>query len=309
MIDGLGRHAGRGRFGEMIHDDAMEKIHAMQASPSSSRPASRVPRPDSGIPLSIVDAFTSTPLSGNPAAVCMLTAAAEERWMQAVAAEMNLSETAFVYPLEGGGFSLRWFTPAREVDLCGHATLASAHVLWEDGHLPTERPAVFETRSGRLSARWTPDGIELDFPLRPVRPAAAPQEMLDGLGIEPVAVTKDAVNYLVEVESEHVLRALRPDMAVLGRLPEGVIATSRSDDPAYDFVSRYFAPSWGIPEDPVTGSAHCSLAPYWREKLDKDEFTAYQASARGGVVGARIDGERVVLRGQAVTVLQGRLRE
>jgi PhzF family phenazine biosynthesis protein len=268
---------------------------------------SATPRPDA--PLSIIDAFTATPFSGNPAGVCVLEGAAEAGWMQLVAAEMNLSETAFVHPLPGDqGFSLRWFTPAIEVDLCGHATLASAHVLWEDEYLARDRAAIFETASGRLTARWTPEGIELDFPLRPVEPADAPPDLLAGLGIEPVAITKDAVNYLVELESEEQLRDLQPDMAALARLPEGVIVTSRSESAEFDFVSRFFAPGWGIPEDPVTGSTHCSLAPYWRTIMGRQDFTAYQASARGGIVGVRIDGERVVLRGQAVTVLRGRLR-
>jgi predicted PhzF superfamily epimerase YddE/YHI9 len=267
------------------------------------------PRPDS-VPISIVDAFTATPFSGNPAAVCVLEGASDPGWMQSVAAEMNLSETAFVHVLpEGGGFSLRWFTPAREVELCGHATLASAHVLWEDGHLNRSQPAIFETLSGRLSTRWTLQGIEMDFPLRPVQPADPPPDLLAGLRITPVAVTKDAVNYLVELSTEAQVRELQPDMTALARLPEGVIVTSRSDDPAFDFVSRYFAPSWGIPEDPVTGSAHCSLAPYWRDTLGKDEFIAYQASARGGTVGVRIADDRAVLRGHAVTVLRGLLRE
>jgi predicted PhzF superfamily epimerase YddE/YHI9 len=260
--------------------------------------------------IATVDAFTDRPFSGNPAGVCVLIGPAEDGWMQAVAAEMNLSETAFLYRLpDADGFSLRWFTPTKEVDLCGHATLASAHILWEDGHLAPDVPARFATRSGVLTARKASDAIEMDFPLRPVVESSPLAALIAGLGSEPVWVGRDAVNWLVELESADMVRTLRPDMERLAMLPEGVIVTSRSDDPQHDFVSRYFAPSWGIPEDPVTGSAHCSLAPYWRDRLGRDELVGYQASARGGVVGVRIAGDRAILRGQAVTVLRGELSE
>lgn len=259
-------------------------------------------------PIAIVDAFTDTPFSGNPAAVCLLDEPAPADWMQAVAAEMNLSETAFVHPLgDGAGFGLRWFTPATEVDLCGHATLATAHLLWEAGRLGRDAEARFETRSGWLTARSAGDTIEMDFPSRPVRQADAPSALIEGLAIEPSWVGRDAVNWLVLLSSEGELRGLRPDMARLGTLPEGVIVTSASGDGRYDFVSRYFAPSWGIPEDPVTGSAHCSLGPFWSERLGKDDLTGYQASARGGVVRVRLAGDRAILRGAAVTVMRGKL--
>jgi predicted PhzF superfamily epimerase YddE/YHI9 len=253
-----------------------------------------------------VDAFTDRPFSGNPAGVCLLDAPADEGWMRAVAAEMNLAETAFLHP-EGVGYRLRWFTPAREVRLCGHATLASAHVLWQDGCLTPEQPARFETLSGTLVATRGAHGIELDLPLWPVTPCDAPAELLRGLGATPLAVTRDATNFLVELASDAEVRALQPDFAQLARLEPGVIVTARSDAPEYDFVSRYFAPSWGIPEDPVTGSAHCSLAPYWRDRLGKSAFIGYQASHRGGTVGVRIEGDRAILSGQAITVLRGEL--
>jgi predicted PhzF superfamily epimerase YddE/YHI9 len=260
--------------------------------------------------IATVDAFTSQPFSGNPAGVCVLAAPRDDDGMQRVATEMNLSETAFVSrQSDAEGFSLRWFTPTREVDLCGHATLASAYILWEDGHIAPDTPARFLTRSGVLTARSTPDGIEMDFPLLPVAEAVPPAALLEGLVEAPVWVGRDAVNWLVELPSAAAVRDLEPDMARLATLPEGVIVTSRSDDPQYDIVSRYFAPSWGIPEDPVTGSAHCSLAPYWRDRLDKGDLRCYQASRRGGVVGVRIVGDRTILRGQAVTVLRGELSE
>jgi predicted PhzF superfamily epimerase YddE/YHI9 len=260
--------------------------------------------------IATVDAFTSQPFSGNPAGVCVLDERRDDEWMQLVAAEMNLSETAFLTRIaDADGCSLRWFTPTREVDLCGHATLASAHILWEDGHIARDTPARFSTRSGMLTARSTPAGIEMDFPLRPVAEAAPPDALLDGLGASPVWVGRDAVNWLVELPSAAAVRDLQPEMARLATLPEGIIVTSRADDPQYDIVSRYFAPSWGIPEDPVTGSAHCSLAPYWRDLLGKDDLRCYQASRRGGVVGVRIADDRAILRGQAVTVLRGELSE
>ncbi len=258
-------------------------------------------------PIAIVDAFTDRPFSGNPAAVCLLDAPADEGWMQSVAAEMNLSETAFVHQLPGGEFGLRWFTPTTEVDLCGHATLASAHLLWETGWLSQDAEARFETRSGQLRARLASDGIELDFPARPVREAAAPPALLQGLGVEPAWVGHESSAWLALLDSEEDVRSLRPDMGLLGALPELVIVTARSDAPRYDFVSRCFAPSWGIPEDPVTGAAHCSLGPFWQERLEKSNLIGYQASARGGVVRVRLAGNRALLRGQAVTVMRGEL--
>jgi PhzF family phenazine biosynthesis protein len=255
-----------------------------------------------------VDAFTSKPFSGNPAAVCVLPEPAPEEWMRDVAREMNLSETAFLTPHEGG-YQLRWFTPAVEVDLCGHATVASAHVLWEDGHLPAGQQARFHTRSGLLLADRRGEWIELDFPVKAVAPAPAPPELLPALGIaQAVFVGKNAFDYFVEVDSEETLRRLDPDHAALRRLPmRGIIVTARPAGGAFDFVSRFFAPGSGIDEDPVTGSAHCALGPYWGERLGKGEMTAFQASARGGVVRVRLAGDRVILGGQAVTVMTGEL--
>ena len=254
-----------------------------------------------------VDAFTDTPFGGNPAAVCLLAEPADARWMQQVAREMNLAETAFLHKQEDG-FHLRWFTPAVEVDLCGHATLASAHVLWEEGHLRPGEHARFSTRSGRLSATRQGAWIELDFPATPATPADAPAELAQALGVEFAYVGKNQFDYLVEVDSEERLRALKPDMNLLERVPvRGVIVTSRSASPEYDFVSRFFAPRAGINEDPATGSSHCTLAPFWVQRLGKSEMAAYQASPRGGVLRVRMNGERVCIGGQAVTVLRGEL--
>jgi PhzF family phenazine biosynthesis protein len=254
-----------------------------------------------------VDAFTDTPFRGNPAAVCILTESRDEGWMQSLAGEMNLSETAFLYRKDDG-FSLRWFTPSVEVDLCGHATLASAHVLWKSGLLGTDRQALFYTRSGILTAEKKEGLIELDFPAEPEEEAAVSPGIVKSLGITPEYVGKNRFDYLIEVESEEVLRNIKPDFAMLGTIPvRGVIVTSISASKDYDFVSRFFAPAIGINEDPVTGSAHCCLGPFWRKRLKKDKFTAYQASSRGGVVRVRLEGNRVYLGGKAVTVFRGRL--
>jgi PhzF family phenazine biosynthesis protein len=255
-----------------------------------------------------VDAFTSRPFAGNPAAVCILPAPRSDQWMRDVAREMNLSETAFLTPHDGG-YNLRWLTPAVEVDLCGHATIASAHVLWQDGHLPEGRHARFHTRSGLLLADRRGEWIELDFPVKLAPAAETPPELLPALGVaNPCFVGRNAFDYLVEVESEEVLRALTPDHNALRKVPvRGVIVTARATTPEFDFVSRFFAPGSGIDEDPVTGSAHTALGPYWSGKLGKTELTAFQASARGGVVRVRCNGDRIILGGQAVTVLVGEL--
>lgn len=255
-----------------------------------------------------VDAFTNRPFAGNPAAVCVLPSPAPEDWMRNVAREMNLSETAFLVPRDGS-FHLRWLTPAVEVELCGHATVASAHVLWEDGHLPPGQQARFHTRSGLLLADRRGDWIELDFPAKLVAPAEAPAELLPALGVAHAAfVGKNVFDYLVEVDSEATLRALDPDHSMLRKLPvRGVIVTAPSASPEFDFVSRFFAPGSGVDEDPVTGSSHCALAPYWGRRLGKTSMTAFQASARGGVVRTRLAGDRVILGGQAVTVMTAEL--
>lgn len=254
-----------------------------------------------------VDAFTSRPFAGNPAAVCILPASPPEEWMRNVAREMNLSETAFLVPQEDR-YSLRWFTPSVEVDLCGHATVAAAHVLWEDGHLAQGQQARFQSRSGLLLADQRGDWIELDFPATPAAPAEAPPHLLEALGAAAKFVGKTRFDYLVEVESEERVRALAPDFAQLRTLGvRGVIVTARSAAAEFDFMSRFFAPGAGIDEDAVTGSAHCALGPYWAKILGKPELMAYQASARGGVVRVRMKGDRAILGGQAVTVLRGEL--
>jgi PhzF family phenazine biosynthesis protein len=263
------------------------------------------------VPLYTVDAFTDRPFAGNPAAVCLLESGpADDAWMQAVAREMNLSETAFVQARPGGdGFDLRWFTPTVEVDLCGHATLASAHVLWEAGRLPADRPARFHTRSGLLSASRNAGGtIQMDFPSKPSTPVEAPPGLAEALGVQLVSVSSNGMDYLIELTDESAVRGLRPDLRALKAVrARGVIVTARSDDARYDFVSRFFAPAVGVDEDPVTGSAHCCLAPFWAERLGKTKLVGYQASARGGVVGVEVLGDRVLLNGNAVTVLRGML--
>lgn len=252
-----------------------------------------------------VDSFTNTPFSGNPAGVCILTEPADESWMQDVAREMNLSETAFLYP-ENDGYHLRWFTPAVEVDLCGHATLASAHILWETGVLTPDQPARFYTRSGLLTCEKRGDWIEMDFPARPPEPVAPPPGLLGALGAESLFVGRNVDDYLVEVATEAEVHALNPDFGLLNTVSaRGAIVTSRSTSSAQDFISRFFAPAAGVNEDPVTGSAHTSLGPYWADRLGKSEMVGYQASARGGIVRVQISGEgRVLLSGQAVTVLK-----
>ncbi len=259
-------------------------------------------------PIVQVDAFTDRPFAGNPAAVCVMDAPADAGWMQRVAREMNLSETAFLHRRDDG-WSLRWFTPSVEVDLCGHATLASAHALWEGGHLATDAEARFHTRSGVLTARRDGAWIEMDFPAKPETAARPPEGLAEALGVEIRYCGRSQFDWMVEVESEEVLRGLRPDVTALRRVEaRGIIVTARpSATEGVDFVSRFFAPAAGVDEDPVTGSAHCVLAPYWAGRLGRTELTGYQASDRGGVVGVAVRGDRVLLRGQAVTVMRGEL--
>jgi PhzF family phenazine biosynthesis protein len=252
-----------------------------------------------------VDAFTSTPFAGNPAAVCVLASAPNEAWMRNVAREMNLSETAFLHP-ENGGYRLRWLTPSIEVDLCGHATLASAHVLWEDGHIPADAAARFHTRSGLLTCERQGDWIEMNFPAKLSEAAEPPPQLTGALGADLLYTGRNQFDYLVEVADEATLRGLNPNHHLLRQLPvRGIIVTARGRD--YDFVSRFFAPGSGIDEDPVTGSAHSALAPFWSQRLNKTEMIGFQASARGGVVKVRVDGDRVHMSGQAVTVLRADL--
>lgn len=272
-------------------------------------------------PIYQVDAFTDRPYAGNPAAVCVMAGPADEAWMRQVAGEMNLSETAFLYPesrgeAEGEGYRLRWFTPTVEEDLCGHATLASAHILWSEGHVPLDQPIRFFSRSGLLTAARQGDWIELNFPALPETPQPQQADMLAALGIAPASVRyfgRSHLDYLVEVASAQVVRDLMPDFGRLRNIDaRGIIVTAPDDGQtphagAFDFISRFFAPADGIDEDPVTGSAHCCLAPFWGRKLGKESMTAFQASARGGQVRVRLDGDRVRLLGQAITVLKGSL--
>ncbi|MEZ4412228.1 MAG: PhzF family phenazine biosynthesis protein [Gemmatimonadales bacterium] len=261
------------------------------------------------MPLALhhIDAFTDRPFAGNPAAVCLLEQEMDDAWMQSVAQEMNLSETAFLLPRDDG-FSLRWFTPEVEVELCGHATLASAHFLWSERHLKPDAVARFHTQSGLLTATQRDGWIELDFPATPAVPAPAPAGMAAALGCTPVAVTKSAYDYLIEVATEAEVRALEPDFRALRVVnARGVIVTAVGDNGKYDFVSRFFGPAVGINEDPVTGSAHCVMGPYWQERLERSSFLAYQASPRGGEVRVEVRGSRVQLGGKAVTVSRGEL--
>ncbi len=266
------------------------------------------------IPVFQVDAFASEPFKGNPAAVCLLDEPRSAEWMQNVAMEMNLSETAFILPrADGAGlFDLRWFTPTVEVPLCGHATLASAHTLWESGRMSQGKVVRFSTLSGWLIAKKGDDKIELDFPAIFSEPDELPGSLAEALGLASSKVICNRVrdrgdrNFLLELESEEAVRNLEPNFELLRRtIDSGVIVTAQGAK--YDFVSRYFASYVGIDEDPVTGSAHCMLTPYWSAKLGKTEMFAYQASARGGEVNVRLSGERVLLGGRAVTVWRGNL--
>jgi PhzF family phenazine biosynthesis protein len=254
-----------------------------------------------------VDAFTDKPFSGNPAAVCITDGLQDEGWMQNVAREMNLSETAFLHK-QAEGYNLRWFTPAVEIELCGHATLASAHILWKLGLLKPGEQAIFHTLSGLLAAKQKGKWIEMNFPAKVAEQAIAPARLIEALGVEVKYVGKNQFDYLVEVESEDVVCNIKPDFGLLQTVAaRGVIVTSLADSGEYDFVSRFFAPNVGVSEDPVTGSAHCCLSPFWSKRLGKNELVGYQASARGGVVKVRYVGDRVFLGGQAVTVLRGEL--
>ncbi len=261
------------------------------------------------MPLTIyqIDAFADRPFGGNPAAVCLLRAFPGDAWMQHLAREMNLSETAFLVRRDDA-FDLRWFTPNSEVDLCGHATLAAAHLLWETRVLEQDQPAVFHTRSGRLAAHRRDGRIEMDFPAEPADEIAPPAALLRALGAQPVYAGRNRMDYLLALPVEADVRALTPDMSRLAQLDtRGVIVTAPADGDDFDFVSRFFAPAFGVPEDPVTGSAHCCLAPFWGQRLGKAALVGYQASARGGVVHVRLHGDRVLLGGHAVTVLRGEL--
>ena len=270
------------------------------------------------LPLFVVDAFAEAPFRGNPAGVVLLEGPADPRWMQLVAREVNHAETAFVHPESSrgdGAWRLRWFTPTVEEELCGHATLAAAHVLWENGRLAPTATARFLTRSGELTARRIAgDVIELDFPAEVAREEAPPAALLPALRLAapPRFVGRNRLDWLVELSEpggEATLRALEPDFALLAALPRrGVIVTCAAAGPGpIDFLSRFFAPADGVPEDPVTGSAHCALAPHWAARLGRSTLTGYQASERGGTVGVELAGARVLLRGRAITTVKGEL--
>ncbi|MHC5024407.1 MAG: PhzF family phenazine biosynthesis protein [Planctomycetota bacterium] len=251
-----------------------------------------------------VDAFTEVPFAGNPAAICLLDEPADVTWMQHLAQEMNLAETAYLLP-EDDAWRLRWFTPVREVELCGHATLAAAHTLWEENILDRAEDARFNTRSGRLVAMYGADGIEMDFPSdRPVV-KDPPAGLLEALGAEALRVARGRHYWLVELASETAVRQLEPDLVAVRDLNAEVIVTSRGDGGTFHFVSRFFAPSFGVDEDPVTGSAHCCLGPWWSRQLKRNELVGYQASSRGGIVRVRVEEERTFLTGRAITIFRG----
>jgi PhzF family phenazine biosynthesis protein len=258
-------------------------------------------------PIVVVDSFTDVPFAGNPAAVCVLAAATSEAWMQSVAAEMNLSETAFVVPRPDGDHDLRWFTPTTEVDLCGHATLASAHVLGGDPR--------FHTRSGLLECRAAGEGaIEMSFPALTVTPMADPPEVASAVGVAPDRVVAVYANeggwVVIELASAADVRAAVPDLSAVQDMGgSATVVAFPGEDEGIDSVCRVFVPGAGIDEDPVTGAAHCLIAPLLAARTGRTEFTGEQASARGGIVGMRVAGDRVVLSGHAVTVLEGTLRE
>jgi PhzF family phenazine biosynthesis protein len=260
------------------------------------------------IEITQVDAFTRERYKGNPAAICILDQPGDEDWMQQVALEMNLSETAYIVLVEGG-YSLRWFTPATEVDLCGHATVAAAHVLWEKELVATDAPCIFHTRSGVLTASLLDGKICVDFPTGNCESIDVPNELSEALGADPISACKNELGYLlVELDSEQSVHDLKPDMSALKKLPlHGCIATAASENESLDFISRFFAPAMGIDEDPVTGSAHCILGLYWKSKLGKNKMEAYQASPRGGYITVNVNGSVATLSGHAITTMRGTL--
>ncbi|PLT33172.1 PhzF family phenazine biosynthesis protein [Bacillus sp. V5-8f] len=259
-----------------------------------------------GLPIYVVDAFTDKAYKGNPAGVCITTEPLEDSQMQNIAAEMNLSETAFLFPFEDG-YSLRWFTPVAEVELCGHATLASAHILWEIEHLKNDMQAVFHTKSGRLTAKKEGSWIYLNFPVEAgVECSSYPSDLTEALNIDPLYVGQNRFDYLIEIESAEVLKSIEPNFSLLKMVQtRGIIVTAKSNE--FDFISRCFYPAVGIDEDPVTGSAHCYLAHHWSQKLEKIHLNAYQASSRGGILKIHLENDRVILAGQAVTVIKSEI--
>jgi PhzF family phenazine biosynthesis protein len=261
------------------------------------------------VPLFWVDAFCDHPFSGNPAAVCLLDAPREDAWMQALAGELGLSETAYVQP-EGDAFGLRWFTPTMEMSLCGHATLAAAHVLWETRCLSSDVPARFPTLGGLLECQLHGDWIEMDFPAEPVQPFDLLPDLLGGLPEEIVWTGRSRLDFVAELKDEEAVRSMIPDLEAIRKLDaRALIVTAAASTKGLDFVVRCFAPQSGIPEDPATGSAQCTLAPYWSKRLGKSELVSYQASARGAILRAQPRGLRVAISGRAVTVFGGELTE
>ncbi|HEY4100020.1 MAG TPA: PhzF family phenazine biosynthesis protein [Gemmatimonadales bacterium] len=258
--------------------------------------------------LHLIDAFADGPFAGNPAAVVLVDAPPPDRWMQQLAMEMNQAETAFLLP-QDDGYSLRWFTPRSEVDLCGHATLASAHYLWGQGILSPDDTARFQTRSGLLTATHSKDGITLDFPAIASTPVAMPHDAARVLGGEVVEAMHGGFTVICRLGSAAQVRDCSPDLgAITSWNPKGgVVVTALSDREGIDFISRCFFPALGVPEDPVTGSAHCVLVPYWHRQLGKTALTAYQASSRGGTLRCELRGERVTLTGRAVTTMRGKV--
>jgi PhzF family phenazine biosynthesis protein len=252
-----------------------------------------------------VDAFTDMPFKGNPAAICLLNEELPEAVMQQIAFENNLAETAFILQTEDG-FSLRWFTPTVEVKLCGHATLASAHILWEKGILPENATARFFTKSGLLTVTKKDDWIQLNFPRFRLSAADLPEEMMDALGCTAVhtMIASDG-RFIIEVASEKEVLSLKPDFSILKNFATAVITSRAEATSSYDFISRSFTSSHGVDEDPVTGSSHCGLAPYWAGKLGKNHLLAYQASARGGALNLQVTDDKVLIEGKAVTVIEG----
>jgi len=254
-------------------------------------------------PIFQIDAFTTRRFAGNPAAVIPMDRFLDDTTLQAIAAENNLAETAFLVP-EGRDYRLRWFTPTVEVPLCGHATLASAAAVMERLE-PGRGKVIFHTASGALTVKRINGGYAMDFPVRPSEPVATPPGLAEALGVVPVEVLSDAFNYIVLLESAQLVRDLAPDIAAIARMDRSGLVVTAPGDETYDFVSRYFAPAKGIPEDPVTGGAHCALAPYWAKRLGKTALRAYQASRRGGEITCRLAGDRVELEGSCVFYLEG----
>jgi PhzF family phenazine biosynthesis protein len=264
-------------------------------------------KPRNQIEIVQIDAFTSEAYKGNPAAVCLMKGPGNEQWMRHVAREMNLSETAFLYPIKGG-YHLRWLTPTSEVDMCGHATLATAHFLYEQGHEPKNKEIAFKVRAGWVSASKEGELITLNFPVNRPKKVKTPATLAKALGAKPKYVGVYPNAYLVEFASAKTVRELKPDLTALEKLSKAKICvTAKSDSKKYDFISRLFAPKLGIPEDPVNGNSHTALTPYWGTILNRDSLRSYYASARGGEIFVRLEGDRVRISGKAVTVMHAKL--